>query len=454
LEIALVLAREMKAAAARSVDASLRLDQLQEVFGAPQLDRAERTRIQTALQMAGLEPQPSLIDADPAAPIRFGVASVGTGATVAPARERGAGSGDGETATFPTVGEFARSKLRGRRRGGDGGGEEQEPPRLNGAATAVEGDGHEPQEEPEEELAPGVEDPLDFDEPLPAEAEQELEHEVEREPEPESEPEEQQEPEPESEHGDEPELAPEEDLDFGDEVHVHHEPEPPAAPAVAEPEQRAEGARLEEVAAVLLPAVAIPVLVTSIAGWRFGLPFLALALIATGWAVGRRARDADKPRGMIATIRSSPAAGTVILGTLLVTVLSGGAAALLASVGGGTSSNSGGEAAQPSDKQPAAKSPAADEPAKSKDPGTKAAERKAAERKAKAEDKPDPDTEGLIRVTPKPAENGTSGDGTGTPPAGAGTQPGATTPPSGAQTPLPGTQTAPSTPGTQSPQQP
>ena len=76
LEIALVLAREMKAAAARSVDASLRLDQLQEVFGVEELDRAERARIQTALQMAGLEPFPSLLEADPAEPIRFGAAKV------------------------------------------------------------------------------------------------------------------------------------------------------------------------------------------------------------------------------------------------------------------------------------------------------------------------------------------------------------------------------------------
>src|SRR5881628_3844458 len=72
LEIALVLAREMKAAAARSVDASLRLDQLQEVFGVEELDRTERARIQTALQMAGREPFPSLLEADPAEPIRFG----------------------------------------------------------------------------------------------------------------------------------------------------------------------------------------------------------------------------------------------------------------------------------------------------------------------------------------------------------------------------------------------
>src|SRR4051812_23201748 len=73
VEIALVLAREMKGAAERNVDASLRLEQLREVFGAETLDSAERARIQTALQMAGLEPTPSLLEADPAEPIRFAV---------------------------------------------------------------------------------------------------------------------------------------------------------------------------------------------------------------------------------------------------------------------------------------------------------------------------------------------------------------------------------------------
>src|SRR5919202_2356206 len=73
VEIALVLAREMKGAAERSVDASLRLEQLQEGFGAESLDSGERARIQTALQMAGLDPRPSLLEADPAEPIRFAV---------------------------------------------------------------------------------------------------------------------------------------------------------------------------------------------------------------------------------------------------------------------------------------------------------------------------------------------------------------------------------------------
>src|SRR4051812_37645980 len=126
LEIALVLAREMKAAAERSVDASLRLDQLQEVFGVQELDRAERARIQTALQMAGLEPFPSLLEAEPGAPIRFGsskaavAAGAGNSAPPAPAppppgtaEEPAMEPAEGETEPgFPTVGQFARSKLR------------------------------------------------------------------------------------------------------------------------------------------------------------------------------------------------------------------------------------------------------------------------------------------------------------------------------------------------------
>src|SRR3954468_17226864 len=95
LEIALVLAREMKAAAARSVDASLRLDQLQEVFGVEELDHAERARIQTALQMAGLEPFPSLLEADPAGPIRLGAAKTPAAAAATTA---GAGAGAAEPA--------------------------------------------------------------------------------------------------------------------------------------------------------------------------------------------------------------------------------------------------------------------------------------------------------------------------------------------------------------------
>src|SRR5947207_5754243 len=114
LEIALVLAREMKAAAERSVDASLRLDQLQEVFGVEELDRAERARIQTALQMAGLEPFPSLLEADPSEPIRFGAskAAVASGAAAPPPPPPAAPADEPPGAEtqpgFPTVGQFAR----------------------------------------------------------------------------------------------------------------------------------------------------------------------------------------------------------------------------------------------------------------------------------------------------------------------------------------------------------
>src|SRR2546421_10691244 len=107
----MVLAREMKAAAARSVDASLRVEQLQEVFGVTKLDGTERARIQTALQMAGLEPQPSLLDADPGTAIRFGLAGEQPAAEPAPAPDQAPEKPAEERAEFPTVGAFARSTL-------------------------------------------------------------------------------------------------------------------------------------------------------------------------------------------------------------------------------------------------------------------------------------------------------------------------------------------------------
>src|SRR3954470_12998616 len=122
LEIALVLAREMKAAAARSVDASLRLDQLQEVFGVEHLDGAERARIQTALQMAGLEPFPSLLEADPSEPIRFGAAKAPAAAAATTAGAPGAPEAPPpeppapDEPPFPTGDQFAPSKSRPSRR--------------------------------------------------------------------------------------------------------------------------------------------------------------------------------------------------------------------------------------------------------------------------------------------------------------------------------------------------
>src|SRR3954454_6108737 len=73
VEIALVLAREMKDAADRNVDASLRLEQLREVFGAETLDRAARARVQTAPEGAARGRTRSLLGGDPAEPIRFAV---------------------------------------------------------------------------------------------------------------------------------------------------------------------------------------------------------------------------------------------------------------------------------------------------------------------------------------------------------------------------------------------
>src|SRR3954452_25579882 len=126
VEIALVLAREMRAAADREVDASLRLPQLQEVFGAESLDSGERARIQTALEMAGLDPRPSLLEAEADEPMRFALA----GKEPAPAAEPPAAPEAApppppsapaasaappaaepaeERQEFPTVGEFARN---------------------------------------------------------------------------------------------------------------------------------------------------------------------------------------------------------------------------------------------------------------------------------------------------------------------------------------------------------
>src|SRR4051812_49882156 len=106
VEIALVLAREMKSAADREVDASLRLEQLREVFGAETLDRAERARIQTALEMAGLEPRPSLLEADPAEPIRFALEGATASAAPPVPAEESAAPVEAEREEFPTVGEF------------------------------------------------------------------------------------------------------------------------------------------------------------------------------------------------------------------------------------------------------------------------------------------------------------------------------------------------------------
>jgi hypothetical protein len=530
LEIALVLAREMKAAAARSVEASLRLDQLQEVFGVEELDQAERARIQTALQMAGLEPFPSLLEADPAEPIRFGAAKTPAAATATTA---GGSSGSSELPpeppadppTFPTVGEFARSKFGRSRRARRGDhdadrpppepdAELEEEPELEGELLAEPELAHEPEPEPE----------------LAHEPEPEPEPEAELLAEPEPEPVALEEPEPHEEPAQEPELEaglppadalppldaaedplyrhgdaledlfeeemhesqvngsgpagevaePEAEEDHVDELldaaaveqaeaygaesaeaepdDHHHEDEreyiplvPPeevvpeadygAYAAAAQPvsaPQQPPAARNEEVVAALLPAVAIPVIVTSIAGWEFGLPFVALSVIATGFLLSRRPAPDGHKRGLLATLRSSSATATVLKTTAVVTILSVVASVLLASVNK-SSPSSGNKAATPAKKQPAAAAKPATpaKPATHPKPATK--KKSPAATKKKNQPAPDPSTQGLVRVPP----GGTSGSGpngtgsTGTAPGTApstGTGPSTGTPP-GTSTP-------------------
>src|SRR3954447_25050158 len=395
----------MKDAAARDVDASLRLEQLKEVFGAEDLEVGERARIQTALQMAGLEPQPSLLEADPSDPIRFGVSGAEAEAPPAPAPVVDAPAE--ERQEFPTVGEFFSRFRKKRRGGGDGGDEvvmatelpavpepqpepelepepepvafdpepqvEEEEPSTNGHVE-VETNGHahidldEVAFPPHDTATPAdfgaSADTIDFDDPR---VEEELLYEAEEQPEPEAEYEE-------TEWAVEPEP-----------VAFDPEPEPEPEPVAADPAP--QGARVEEIAALLLPLVAIPVLITSFAGWSFGLPFVALSLIATGVLAGRRA-------GFFATLRESAAARTILKVTLLVTAASLAIAIVLASVDSGSS---GGGKAKP--KQPAAAKKPAPPPAKHEAPAAKPkpkpAEPKRKTETAPASPPPDEDTKGL-----------------------------------------------------------
>jgi hypothetical protein len=418
LEIALVLAREMKAAAERSVEASLRLDQLQEVFGVEELDRAERARIQTALQMAGLEPFPSLLEADPSEPISFGAskAAVAAGGAASgppppppPAPHPEAAESQ---AAFPTVGEFARSKLRPRRFGvrrGDHGEDEAPPPADESPepdpAPQSELNGHMPDgaeidlpadEEPVEE-EPVAEEPV-AEEPVAEEPVAEEEHE-------------EHEPVADYEHDDEPEPDQREYIPLAaPEPVAFEEPEP--EPAAAPPASRAEAV------AVLLPAVAIPVIVTSIAGWQFGLPFVALSVIAAGWVMSR------EKRGFFASIRHARAARTVLAVTAVVTALSGVAAIVLASLPD-SSSTSKKQATPAKQAQPPVASKPATPPKKpvhKKKPTPTAKHRAATPPPTKtatpppttaATPPPDPATQGLIRVPPS---SSSSGGGTTTTP--------------------------------------
>ncbi|MFL5957351.1 MAG: hypothetical protein ACJ756_07865 [Solirubrobacterales bacterium] len=421
LEIALVLAREMKAAAERSVDASLRLDQLQEVFGVEELDRAERARIQTALQMAGLEPFPYLLEADPAEPIRFGASKVAAAANATAAAPPPPPPPEEPAATeaqptFPTVGQFARSKLTRRfgvRRGDHGAGDA--PPRDAPPDDSGDENGHVPDEveldidatrvhqEVDEEAVDQEELPEEVveDEPVAEEPLHGHDHEPEHEPEHEHE----------HELEDEREYIP---LASPQPV-AYAEPEP--EPLAPEPQPAAT--RGNEIFAVLLPAAAIPVIVTSIAGWRFGLPFVALSVIATGWLVGRRSEDG----GFFASIRRSPAALTALTVTAVVTVLSVGASVVLISL---RDSSSGGRKTAAPAPAPAKKTqqPAASKPTAPPKPAetTKKKQKKASKPQAQAPAAPeaptpaqDPATQGLVRVPPsssgapsQPAPSGTS----------------------------------------------
>jgi hypothetical protein len=405
LEIALVLAREMKAAAERSVDASLRLDQLQEVFGVQELDRAERARIQTALQMAGLEPFPSLLEAEPSEPIRFGASKTAVAASggapaspppppAPPPADEAPVEAEAQPA-FPTVGEFARSKLRSRRFGvrrGDHGDDEAPPPPEPAAPheAPAEANGHLPEE-------PVMEEGIVDDHPI-AEEEDELYDE----PEPLQEAEPELEPEPEPEQREYIPLAPDQPV-------AYEEPEP-------EPEPQPGGASPAQVAAVLLPAVAIPVIATSIAGWRFGLPFVALSVIATGWVLSR------ERSGFFASIRGSRAARTALTVTALVTVLSIGAAAVLAALRDSSSTTK--SPATPAQRAPKPQvtsvpvtPPAASQhkkkhKAKASKPATAPKQAATAPKQtttpAPSTPPPDPATQGLIRVPPSSGGSGTT----------------------------------------------
>jgi hypothetical protein len=470
VEIALVLAREMKGAAERSVDASLRLAQLKEVFGAQNLDRAERARIQTALQMAGLEPRPSLLEADPDEPIRFAVEGTAdatqTTAVAAPAQP-----GE-QQAEFPTVGEFFR-RVRGKRK--HRAGQEQvttatqvpvEPPRAEMTEVEVE-----PEAEPEAEAA--VEEPVAEERPAdePVLEGPTLEAPLAEEPvveEPVPEPvvdESAAEDYPNGEvttngHAhldfdgggllDDAVLPPHDTAtpaDFGAsaetvdyenaEVEVEAEAEAPpvdetvVAAIVEHPEADHYVPEYHEVQPEtggwpspvwLFAAVAVPVVIASFAGWAFGLAFVALGLVATGLL--RHAR-----------LKSVLWAGAAVTAASLVVsvVLSG-----LDSGGGDDATTTKPPAAEKPAEPPKSETPAKEKPEepardKSSQPDEKPKANKP-EKKREPKPKPDEETEGLILVPP--GSSGTGEGDTSTTPGATPTEPGATTRPStGTQTP-------------------
>ena len=163
--------------------------------------------------------------------------------------------------------------------------------------------------------------------------------------------------------------------------------------------------------ALLFAAAAVPVVIASFAGWAFGLAFVALGLIATGFL--RNARLA-----------------TVLKAGAVVTALSLGASVLLANLESDdadtTSEPAPTEQAEP--EPPKAEAPAAEKPEEPANDSSERAER--AERRERRRERareqappPDKDTEGLVRVPPGEAEPEESA-----PPAP--TDPEATQPPS------------------------
>ena len=242
LEVAVVLAREMSAASSRAVEASLRADQIQEVFGAAALDDPERVRIQTALEMAGLRPTPSLLEVEPDGAVRFAVNNEpAPSPSQQPAKPGHADSPPAEEAAsppakrseFPTVTEFAKTtfaRLRGRERPATpaAGG-------ANGASAAA-----------------------------PAAA-------------------------------------------------------TPAPAAGATPAPDAGGApRLDQLISVLIPAIALPVVVTTMLGWLFGLPFIALGVILSGFYLGK-ARADGATTGVKPVLKAWEPARKVLKGVALLT---------------------------------------------------------------------------------------------------------------------------------------
>jgi hypothetical protein len=354
--------------------------------------------------MAGLEPFPSLLEADPGEPIRFGaskaaVAAGGAGAAPPPppppADEPAATEGQ---PAFPTVGEFARSKLRPRRfgvrRGDHGDGEAPPPPPPEPVA---ETNGHVPDEGAIEE-EPFYDEHAELADELEPETEQEPEALEEHEPvaDYEDEPEPELDPEPELEAEDEPEPDQREYVPLAAAEPVVYEDPEPAAPAPA------TGRRAELVAA-LVPAVAIPVIVTSIAGWQFGLPFVALSVIAAGWVMSR------EKQGFFASLRTSAGARTALTITAVVTVLSAAAAIVIASLPDSSSSSKKSAAPAKQTQPPVASKPAP--PPKiqvhkkkhhkhHKRAATPAPSSSAPATPAPSSPPVDPATQGLVRVPP------------------------------------------------------